>query len=232
MKDNITSQKGISLRQREEAIAPPLQDLHGWGRIKARLLLLGLIVISFVSWFWLERLDPRIFREHGPMENFQVGCLAVGIFFLLRAARRASSSPPRRLFLGGIILLYGTFLLLEFDVREFHIPWLTLLLNGTVRNVWVGSLWLFGLIAFLRRARSTWAEFVAWVRTSAGALLLIAGCFWASGWLVDHLKLFASVDGNLMLEELMEANAAPLMLISAILTWRSQMPALERRRVS
>ena len=218
MKESTRSETNFPLPQREDATASPRQDRGGWGRIKTMILLPALLIASFFFWFWLRHLDPEIFREHGPMENFQVGCLAVGIFFLARAMRGASSGP-QRLFLGGLILLYTTFLLLEFDVREFKIPWLTALLGGTVRNIWVSALWVLSFVLFLRHARSTWAAFVAWFRTAAGVLLLIAGLFWASGWLIDHLKLFGSWER--MMEELMEANAAPLMVISAILTFRS-----------
>ena len=154
------------------------------------------------------------------MENFQAANLVVGILFLARAVRNSASHSDRRLFLGGLIIFYSTLALLEFDVREFHISWLTWLLNGGPRNVWLACVWLGAFGLFLRRARTTWMEFLAWLYRPSAALLLLAGSFWAVGWLIDHLKFFSTFDQNLMAEELMEAIAAPLMLASAILTWR------------
>lgn len=177
------------------------------------------MAVSCAFWFWLQQHDPQIFREHGPMENFQAASLLVGILFLLRVVHSSRSSPSRRVFLGGLILLYSTLILLEFDVRHFHISWLSWLLSGTVRNAWVGGVWLGAFVLFLRHRRGAWAEFLAWLSTPAAALLLLAGVFWASGWLVDQLKFFPALQQNMMAEELMEANAAPLMLASAILTW-------------
>jgi len=195
-------------------------SLQRSNRLSTALWLLAFVAVSCAFWFWLYRHDPRIFRENGPMENFQAASLLVGILFLVRAVWHSDANPARRLFLGGLIVFYGTLVLMEFDVRPFHIPALTWLLSGTVRNLCVACAWLGAFALFLRRVRATWREFLAWLSTPGAPPLLLAGIFWVSGWLLEHAKFFPARHQNMMAEELMEANAAPLMLASAILTWR------------
>jgi len=114
------------------------------------------------------------------------------------------------------VLLYGTLLVLEVDLREFDLPRINRLLNGKVRNVWLGGLWALGLVLFLRDARNVWSIFLRWLPTRACSLLLMAGALWFAGALFDKLKPFSNQDTDLMAEELVETNAALLMLVFAV----------------
>ncbi len=178
------------------------------------LLFAGAAVQSFL-WLLLLRFQPTIFREHGPMENFQVACLlSAAILWGISLNRIANSGS--RILVWAIILLHFNFFFLEFDVRPFDVWWLTFLFKGIFRNSVLALSWLCILLAFARHAKSTWNVFLQWIATRSGKVMMIAGIFWALGFLVDKSKPFPMADHSYMAEELLETNATFLMVISAI----------------
>jgi hypothetical protein len=191
----------------------------------ASILLVSFFVCFSLFWLFLWSRYPRLYRENGPMENFQAGCLFVGMVFLLKGSWSATN-PPRRILLLGIMLLYLTMLVREIDLRGSSLSWLHYWLHGGVRNIWLGSCWAVALILFLRNARPVWNEFRGWLREPAAGWLLLAGVGWILAAGIDKLKPFASSGGNLMAEELLEVNAAVAMLASAT------MPTFFKSRVA
>src|SRR5262245_4095027 len=93
-----------------------------------------------------------IFAENGPMENFQVGCLVFGAAVLVWQAR-GKKQPSERVFFVALALFFATFALREFDVRKGNWPPLAVsILDGTIRNLWLGTLWLIlGYFAYRHR---------------------------------------------------------------------------------
>jgi hypothetical protein len=149
------------------------------------------------------------------MENLQAACVFAGMLLLAKRIWTARDSAQRVLFC-GLTLLYLTLLIRELDLREFDLPLLNTFLRGRGRNIWLGLCWLGALVLFLRQARPVWKVFVGWLSQPGGALLLLAGGGWILGGLVDQLKPFASKAQNLLIEELIESNAAITMLACAI----------------
>jgi hypothetical protein len=161
----------------------------------------------------LYRADVSIAREHGPMENVQALWLLAGTIVFAVFAFRANE-PGRRCFFSGIALFYLTFFLLEFDVRPFKKPLLTLLLNGTGRNVWVGTTWVLMAFWTWRHRHATWRAANMWMRSYSAALLVFAGLFWIAGAVAEKLPLFSRPE-TFFAEELMEVNASFLMALAA-----------------
>lgn len=174
-----------------------------------------LLVIATLLWLWAAAVHPGIYVENGPMENFQVGCLGVGGVLFLWRAWLAKAGVERVVF-AALALFYLTFLIREFDTRKFDVPMVTSVLSGTVRNVWLGALWVVAGY-FIYRSRATvfgWGW--RWLGTPAGRLFLAAGVFWVLGAAVDKLELFGSKPRDMLVEELLEVNAALLMAIVAV----------------
>jgi hypothetical protein len=194
--------------------------------LKSNLGILAVAIAFPLLWLWLWRFDARIFREHGPMENFQVVAAFIGLLLLVHAIQR-SQNPAERVFFGGLALVYFTLVILEFDVRPFDKPLLNRLLRGPVRNGSLATLWFIGLLFFLRDPRNVWSAFIAWMNRPAGALLIVSGAFWICGGLTDKTKPLASPAQNLMAEETFETNAALFMLAAAVLIWRATTKARE-----
>src|SRR5688572_10384040 len=98
------------------------------------------LVLFSALWLWLSTKTSGLFVEHGPMENFQAICIALG--FVLFLWRLPSQPPPQRVLLSGLALFYATFLVVEFDTRELGWGAATALLNGPIRNAWLALLWV------------------------------------------------------------------------------------------
>jgi len=152
------------------------------------------------------------------MENFQVGCLLLGAAVLAWQAC-ATRQPHERVFFAALSLFFATFALREFDVRRGDWPPLvTSVLDGMIRNIWLGGLWLvLGCFAYRHRAKVL-AFGWKWLGSRAGRILLIAGLFWILAAGVDKVDAFDTKRRNLLAEELVEVNAALLMAFSAIIS--------------
>ena len=179
----------------------------------------ALVLISTALWLWAASVTRRwIFAEHGAMENFQVGCLVFGAAVLAWQARTARQAHERVLF-AALALFFATFALREFDVRKGEWPpLLTSILDGTVRNLWLGTLWLvIGYFAYRHRANLlTFGR--KWLRSPPGRILLVAGLFWVVAAAVDKADAFGTRRRDLLAEELLEVDAALLMAYSAIMS--------------
>lgn len=171
------------------------------------------LIVSFL-WLWASVRHPSIFAENGPMENFQAGCLAVGIILLACAMSRTTAAAPR-LLIAGIALLYFTFLVIEFDTREFDWPTVNRFLHGPVRNGTLVTLWTLAFACFCRKRQCVFDCFRLWLWTPGGIRLVVAGGFWVAAWLTDKVHLFPTKGQNLLAEELIEINASLFMLWSA-----------------
>jgi 4-amino-4-deoxy-L-arabinose transferase-like glycosyltransferase len=175
-----------------------------------------LLVGASLLWLWAAAVYPKIYVENGPMENFQVGCLGVGA--LLFAWQARGLQRAERVLFAALALFYITFLIREFDTRKFDWPIANAILSGTIRNVWLGALWLVtGYFIYRSRAKLVPLG-LRWVGTPEGRLLLVAGVFWVFGAAVDKLELFGSKPRDMLAEELLEINAALLMMLSAIVS--------------
>jgi hypothetical protein len=176
----------------------------------------GLIVLLSGLSILLYQRDPTLARENGPMENFQVVCLVLGLC-VLGAAIGTLRERTGRIVLFGISLLYLTLFVHELETRKFQSRLLVALTNGRIRDLWTGALWVWGAALFLRDRVAVWQWFRRWIRSPAGYLLCAAGICWLASGAVDK-SLF--VIKTFFLEEIFEVNAAALMLFSAWLTWR------------
>lgn len=174
-----------------------------------------LILLHTFFWISLESTIPNIEKENGVMENFQAVCLACCMLCWGRI--RIRSSNPERLFWTSLALLSASILVLEVDFRQLNAPLLNTVMNGRIRDIWLGSLWLIALIFFIRNPRPVLATFLAWMRTPSGLLMILGGMFWILSALIDKSLLG---EKNLFTEELMEDNATLLMLAAAILDLR------------
>lgn len=152
------------------------------------------------------------------MENFQVGCLLLGAAVLAWQAR-AVKQTHERIFFAALALFFATFALREFDVRRGDWPPLaTRVLDGSIRNLWLGGLWLvIGYFAFRHRA-NVLAFGRRWLRSPPARILLVAGLFWVVAAGVDKADAFSTRRRNLLAEELLEVDAALLMAFSAIIS--------------
>lgn len=148
-------------------------------------------------------------REHGPMENLQAGFLLAGFVKLCLTVRRKKEAGMRIM---AALMAWGylAFLVREFDVRPFNVGWLTLLLSGRVRAAWV----IFALLLLgtwtLRNWRAVISAVHVWRRTLAAMLLVASGILWLTGAVMESKAMF--------LEELVETNAAWLMMLAALYT--------------
>jgi hypothetical protein len=199
-------------------------------KTRARAILGTTAVLAIFSalWLWLSTTTAgaNIFVEHGPMENFQAICIALGFLIYLRQI--PSSPPAQRLLICALALFYLTFVVVEFDTRELGWRTAALVLNGAVRNAWLAALWILLCLWGLRRRRTLVPTGWRWFWSPSGWLLMASGVFWIVAGSVDKLKVFSPPARNLLVEELLETNAALLMLVAAVTTvrWASQAAAL------
>ena len=183
-------------------------------RARSVIVMTAVLALFSAAWLWLGTKRPGIFVEHGPMENFQAICITLGLLFLVWQMFQVESAP--RIIAAGVALLYATFLIVEFDTRELGWRAAAAVLNGPVRNTWLAILWVALAIWALRYRVFLVATLRQWVWSAAGLFLVAAGLFWVAGGIVDKLKLLGSGPRNLLGEELLETNAALLMLLAAI----------------
>ena len=149
------------------------------------------------------------------MENFQIACFLAGMVFLAGVLRKGRSAEERT-FVIGLLLFYGSFIVLEVDTRRLGMPLLEKIFNGRIRDIWLLLFWLGGAWMFIRNARQTLHYFVRWLRRPSGIVLLLAGTFWMAAVVMDKGTLGVK---SLFVEELMEVAATWLMMQSAGLTW-------------
>ena len=189
-----------------------MPKIQGQVLFKISALIIGVVLLTL--WLLsLYRSDASIAREHGPMENVQAVLLSSGVLLLALFAVAARERGDRYV-LGVASLVYLTFLLLEYDVRPFKKPLLSLLLNGAVRNAWVGLAWIgAGWCVWCNRGK-VWLAIQRFRRTFAALLLVAAGVFWVTG--AASEKLGFSEPKTFFLEELFETHAAVLMVLSAV----------------
>ena len=181
----------------------------------AFILLAGLLLLFTLLWLSAAAVHPRIYVEHGPMENFQAVCLLVGCaVFAWRT--RAARQPDERVLLGALALFYATFFVREFDTRQFGRPLVDAIMSGTGRNLWLGAGWVVVAYFAFRYRRSLFEVTRKWLRSPAGRLLLLAGVFWVVAAAVDKMDPFGSKPRDMLTEELLEANAALIMALAAV----------------
>lgn len=176
------------------------------------------LVLFSALWLWFSTKTSGLFVEHGPMENFQALCIAFG--FVLFLWQLSAQPPPQRVLFSGLALFYATFLVVEFDTRELGWGAAATALNGPVRNAWLAALWVLLCVWAFRHRRALFQIVRQWLGSPAGLLLMASGAFWLAGGIVDKLKLLGASSQNLLAEELLETNAALLMLLAAVTTVR------------
>jgi hypothetical protein len=173
----------------------------------------GALALSSYFW-WRMKGHAGIAEEHGPMENVQSISLTLGaLMFWVQGWKTSDPGAKRAFALAG--LGYFTILVLEFDVRPFKIAWLTLLLSGPIRNMWLAAAWVYVLIRAAKDLRKVIQQGVEWARSVIGPVLALSAAFWIAGAAFEDLKLYSPREDQFM-EELMENNAALLMLWAAI----------------
>jgi uncharacterized membrane protein YgdD (TMEM256/DUF423 family) len=185
--------------------------------LKPALLAIIAVILNFAFWIHLNTRVENVFRENGPMENFQAVCLFLAVVFSVLGIGRSTDRAGKILF-AGIALFCASILVLEVDVRNVNAPWLNKVMNGRIRDAWLGTFWLVALYFVFKSFGPVWRRFVAWLRSAAGVLMTLAGPFWIISALIDKSLLGRK---DLFPEELMEVNATLLMIWSAFLAWRA-----------
>jgi hypothetical protein len=181
--------------------------------------------INSAIWLGLKN-QPGISSENGPMENFQAACLiACALLWFLMGVR--SKIKGEQILWMGLALFHFSFLILEVDIRHLEAPVLNKIFNGKIRDAWLGFLWLVLGICFLKKRSQTWREFLSWLKSPSGILLVVSGLFWLASGVIDkaltgHKELYH--------EELMEVNGSLLMIFSAL--WALRKGNLKTERVN
>ncbi len=207
-------------KERFPAIDPPLPPTAGadpgLAQDKRRELFLASVMVPLtVLFLYLRQQYSDIARENGPMENFQAACILAGLILLI-ICMRLGRSKAEKILVAGIALLYATLLVLEVDLRRVDVGFLNLIWNGPIRDAWLGALWLAALWMFLRNREEVWRVFTAWIRRPSGMVMIAGGACWILSGIVDK---GLALDKTLFLEEIIEVNAAWLMLIASAVYW-------------
>lgn len=177
-------------------------------------VLLAVLAIGINTAFWLRlKGHPGIFAENGPMENFQAVCLGLSFLLWLIAGVMAKDRWEKILLI-SLAVLNLSFLIHEVETRDLSTPILAAILNGRVRDAWLGALWLACVIFFLKNRKPVWNGFLSWIKTPSGIVMIVSGLFWIASGMNDK-EIF--VRKNLYGEELIEVNSTLLMLLSVIL---------------
>lgn len=171
---------------------------------------------AFAAAVFICHHNPQAHLEHGPLENFQAVALVIAAIILAVGSLRCSAGA--RVFVLGVSLFCFVFLMLEFDTRAFNAPLLRRLTNGTPRNIWLGTLTALYAYAFWRKRFEMPALFQRWLRDRAGLLMLLSGGFWIAGAVFEHGNFFTDTNVTLILEEVLEVDAALFMTWSAFAT--------------
>jgi hypothetical protein len=192
---------------------------HRWAASwPSRITWVILLFLWAAIWTAAAAIFPDISREHGPMEAFQASTLAAGCLLLASISISKNYPRPTRIVAAGLSLFFLTFFLLEFDTRYFNSPLLRRLTNGGVRNAWLGSLVLIYAIQVIRSFNTFLPALTDWLSHRTGMIFVASGFFWVAGFIVDKFNRFDDKTIALLLEELMETEAALLMGICAIIT--------------
>jgi hypothetical protein len=208
----ITSSSGNSLaREAVKALR------YHWPMPATTRLLVSIIAFTaFAAAAFICHHNPKAHLEHGPLENFQAVALALGAIVLAIGSARCLAGA--RVFVLGVSLFCFIFLMLEFDTRAFNVPLLRKMTNGTPRNLWLGTLVALYAYAFWRKRTEMPGLFQRWVQHRAGLLMLLSGGFWIAGAVFEHGDFFSDTNVTLILEEVLEVDAALFMTWSAIAT--------------
>lgn len=191
-----------------------------------RLTLFALATVLTISLGWLIAVAGgaskwELSRENGLMEDLQAVLLAGAFALFLVKAIGERAEKGARLVAGGLALLMLNFVLREFDVRELALPgWLLLVFEPRVRNLWLGAAWAVAAALALRERRELWRAGLNWLGSPGGWLFIAGGFFYLSAKLFDSALFGLAVDDNQLMEELLEVDAAWLLLLSALQTLR------------
>jgi hypothetical protein len=176
--------------------------------------LLGLTVLFLT----LHALGFSLEKENGPMDNLQTLFTLTGAILFFLAARH--SEIGFKVLATGLALLFLSLAVRELDVRPFMIPWLTAIMKGTGRNIWLGALWVAAAIWFCRHWVATLRAFQIWLRAPAGCIFLSAIAMLVLANITEKSGFFASETTTMFAEELIELNGQWLLLLSAIWTFK------------
>jgi hypothetical protein len=179
-------------------------------------------VLLWAAWVALHIFGIRLAHENGPMENQQAACLGIAAILFLACAFRITPSAGKLVMLSlGLFCLM--FMVRELELKQTRAPaWLITLLDGKVRNAWLGVLWCVLLVVGWRERTAIWRCFVTWLRSPAGWIMVAAGCFYALTWPLDKEFLPLEKKTSTFIEELGDSTATLLMMLSAICTLRSE----------
>lgn len=183
--------------------------------MNGKTIVFVLLVLNLLVWLAAGWNDPLISAENGWLESFQAIALAAGAVIFAAAVCRAENIYSRFLY-AGLTLFYVNFLLREINVRNLPLaPWAIYFLGGAGRNWALAILWAILFILFLSRRKEMTRMIFSWLRSAPGVFLLSAGAFYLSGLPFDKKVFGLSVERHEFFEEILEAQAALLMLVAA-----------------
>jgi len=155
-------------------------------------------------------------HENGPIENLQLLLAICGA--VLFACSAKGQGTGCKVLVTGLALLFLTMAVREAEVRPLEIPWLTAVMKGSGKKIWLGSLWLIAGLWFLRHRLPTWLAFRGWLGSRAGKILIAGAMLLVLGSVFEKSHLLKSEAMTMFVEELCELNGQWLLLISAIWT--------------
>lgn len=153
------------------------------------------------------------------MENLQLLFLSCGFVLFFRSA--SGQHTGVRVLVMGLALLYLTMAVRELEVRPFGLPWLTAIMKGWGRKIWLGLLWLVAAIWFWRHRLPAWQAFRAWLRSPSGLFFLAGSPLLLVASFVEKADFFESATSTMFAEELIELNGLWLLFLSAALMFKT-----------
>ncbi|MDP2179695.1 hypothetical protein [Methylicorpusculum sp.] len=156
--------------------------------------------------------NVNVYSENGPLENMQVGLIAISCFvFLTPLALKKSSEKLTHLF---CFWLCYSFLVRELEIERLDAPdFLVLIGSGIGRNIILAV----GFISLTGYALSKFSYYkevaLAFLKSKTGLLLMLGGLFLVIGTLFE---ISSSINQNVLFEELFELGGYCFILVSAL----------------
>jgi hypothetical protein len=174
------------------------------------------------AFFLLWRRDPSIAGENHIMENLQVVCLLLSLFFIFLTLLREKAW---NLSFSFLFLSFLTILLREVDMRPFPLPRFVILLSTKGRNIALFLGWSLFTYSFVRNLKTALNDFTAFGRKAAGGYFMLGCLFYGlAAWPFDEGIFGMSKDMNSFFEELLENMGALSFAISAFFFCRDRIP--------
>ena len=176
--------------------------------------------------FLLWQLDPSISGENHLMENLQVVCLFLSLFFILK---RFSQERVWNLSFSFLFLSFLTIFLREVDLRPFSLPRFGILLSTKGRNITLALGWSLFIYSLAGNLKTSLKDFTALGRKAPGGYFILGCLFYCLAWPFDEGIFGMTKAMNSFFEELSENIGTLSFAISAFFFYRDRIPRLNEK---